>query len=336
MTPKERTCSFIVGQPVDRLPFHPIVMRWAARYAGVKYGAFCRDYRVKCPAMLQCARDFDMDWVTVMSDPYCEAEAFGLQVEYPENELPLERGGLLPDAAAVATLKPYRVQDHARLSNRVRELEEFKRLAGDEYFTVGWVEGPVAEYADLRGASNAALDFYDDPDFVHVAMEMITEAALGFIAAQVKAGADCIGIGDAFCSQIGPDLYRAFAFEREKQMVENIHSLGALAKLHICGNTSALLPDMIRTGADIIDIDHLVPSMAPFAPLLGGGQVFCGKCDPVAVIQDGTAERIRSDVAECIAQAGGRCMVSAGCEIPPDTDSEKMRVFSACAALNRK
>lgn len=335
MTSRERTLNFIAGQPVDRFPFHPIVMRWAARYAGVKYGAFCQEYREKCRAMLQSARDFDMDWVTVMSDPYAEAQAFGLEVEFPEDGLPLERGGLLADAAAAAALEPYRVQDHARLMNRVHEVEEFKRLAGDEYFTVGWVEGPVAEYADLRGVSNAAMDFYDEPDAVHAAMEVIVESAMGLITVQVEAGADCIGIGDAFCSQIGPELYRAFAFEHERRLVEHIHSLGALAKLHICGNTSALLPDMIRTGANIIDIDHLVPTMEPFASLLGAGQVFSGKCDPVAVIQNGSAERIRSDVAECIAQAGGRCIVSAGCEIPPDTDPEKMRVLAACAGALR-
>jgi uroporphyrinogen decarboxylase len=332
LTPRERTLRFIAGEPVDRIPFHPIVMRQAAQYAGVKYSDFCRDFRAKCPAVIKSAEDFGMDWLTVLSDPYCEAEAFGLQVEYPEDSLPMDRSGHLPDMDAVRSLKPYRVEDHRRLTNRVRELAEFRKLTGDRFFTVGWVEGPVAEYADLRGVSNAAFDLYDDPDAVHIAMEVITEAALNFITAQVQAGADCIGIGDAFCSQIGPDLYRQFAFEREKRMIDHIHSLGALAKLHICGNTTALIPDMIRTGADIIDIDHLVSSMAPFAPLLGDRQVFSGKCDPVAVVQDGTADMIRQSTKEDLAQAAGRCIVSAGCEITPGTSEENLRIFAACAA----
>jgi len=330
MNSRERTLKFIAGEPVDRVPFHPIVMRWAAQYAGVKYSDFCRDFRVKCPAVIKSAEDFGMDWLTVLSDPYCEAEAFGLQIEYPEDNLPMDRGGHLPDMDAVRALKPYRVEDHRRLMNRVRELAEFRRLTGDRFFTVGWVEGPVAEYADLRGVSNAAFDFYDDPEAVHIAMEVITEAALNFITAQVQAGADCIGIGDAFCSQIGPELYRQFAFERERRMIAHVHSLGALAKLHICGNTTALIPDMIRTGADIIDIDHLVSSMVPFAPLLGARQVFSGKCDPVTVIQDGNAGTIRQSVKEDSSQAAGRCIVSAGCEITPGTSQENLRAFSSC------
>ncbi len=331
MTPCERTLHFLRGEPVDRPPFHPIIMRWAARHAGVKYRDFCLDYRAKCRAMIQCAEDFDADWVTTMSDPYCEAEAFGLRIEYVEDDLPLDRGGHLPDLDAVANLKPYDPRRHERCLGRIHEIEEFRRLRGNHFFIVGWVEGPIAEYGDLRGLTNASTDFFDDPDAVHKALDVITASAMDFMTLQVRAGAHCIGIGDAFCSQIGPALYREFAFEREKRMVDHLHAMGALAKLHICGNTSAILPDMIRTGADIIDVDHLVPSMREFAALLGLNQAFSGKSDPVTVIQNGTPEAIAAGVAESFAQAGGRCIVSAGCEVPPGTSPENFRAFSRAA-----
>ncbi|VGO12358.1 Uroporphyrinogen decarboxylase [Pontiella desulfatans] len=327
----ERTLRFIRNEPVDRPPFHPIIMRWAAQYAAVPYKSFCLDPREKCHAMIACADDFDLDWVTVMSDPYAEASAFGIEVEYPENDLPKDTGGHLASQEAVPGLQPYRVEDHARLVGRVKEIETFKEQVGDRLFIVGWVEGPVAEYADIRGLTPAAMDMMDDPDIVAAAFDVIVESALPFITAQVNAGAHCIGIGDAFCSQIGPGLYRSLAFEREKRMVDHIHALGALAKLHICGNTSALLPDMIRTGADIIDIDHLVPTMADAARLLAPGQVFCGKSDPVADIQDGTPEQITAVSCESHSQALGRCIVSAGCEITPGTSNANMRHFRAMA-----
>ena len=331
MTGRQRTLDFLAGKPVDRTPCHPILMRWAARHAGVRYRDFCLDCRVKCEAMIRSAEDFDLDWVTVMSDAYCEASAFGLQIDYPEDDLPLDRGGHLPDLAAAAQLKPFRVEDHARTRNRVDELREFSRRVGDRYFIVGWVEGPVAEYADLRGVSNAAMDFLDDPPSVLAAMRVIVDCALEFITRQVEAGAHCIGIGDAFCSQIGPALYRQFAFEGEREMIAHIHRLGAKAKLHICGNTAAILPDMIRTGADIVDVDHLVPDLAPFAPLLGPGQVLCGKTDPVSVVQDGTPAEITVDARACVARAGGRCIVSAGCEITPGTTPANLRALRAAA-----
>ncbi len=327
MTGLQRTLDFLAGKPLDRLPFHPMIMRWAARYAGVKYGEFCLVPEKKCQAMIKCAEDFDLDWVTVLSDPYAEAEAFGLQVEYPEDGLPLDRGGHLPSVQDGLALKPYQVENHPRLQARIEQIKAYRRLVGERYFIVGWVEGPIAEYADIRGLSDAAMDMYDAPEPVSKIMDMITDCALDFITAQIKAGAHCIGIGDAFCSQLGPDLYREFAFEREKRMVAHIHRLGALAKLHICGNTTPILPDMIATGADIIDVDHLVSGMGEFVGLLRPGQVFCGNADPVSIVQNGTPALIMQCNHGIKTQTNGRCIGAAGCEIPPDTPAANMHAF---------
>lgn len=327
---RRRTLDFLAGRPADRPPFHPIVMRWAARHAGIRYRDFCRQPASKCAAMLKVAEDFDADWVTVMSDPYAEASAFGIQVEYPEDDLPLDRGHF-SSLAALRALTPYDVAAHPRTAGRLAEIRRYRELAGDRCFVVGWVEGPVAEYADLRGLTEAALDFMDEPAEAGAVMDMIVAAAKDFITLQVEAGADCIGIGDAFCSQIGPALFRELAGRREAALVAHIHSLGAKAKLHICGNTTAILPDMIATGADIIDVDHLVPSMAPFLALLSPHQVFSGKADPVSVIQNGSPTQIADAVRQAWCEARGRCIVSAGCEITPGTSAENLRALQRAA-----
>jgi uroporphyrinogen decarboxylase len=277
--------------------------------------------------MIRCAKDFGLDWVTVMSDPWAEASAFGIKVEYPEDNLPVDTGGHLPDAITASGLPHYDPLKNVRCRNRLKEISEFKKQVGNELFIVGWVEGPVAEYVDLRRASNASIDFLLEQEAVEKTMDTIVESAIEFITLQIKEGAHCIGIGDAFCSQIGPDLYNIFAFKRQKKLVDHIHKLGAIAKLHICGDTTDILPFMIATGADIIDIDHMVSSMSDFAGLIGPGQVFSGKADPVRIIQDGTPEIIERTVIDDLRQSGGRCIVSAGCEITPGTSVENMKAF---------
>ena len=89
---------------------------------------------------------------------------------------------------------------------------------------------------------------------------------------------------------------------------------------------------MIQTGADIIDIDHQVTSMADCASLMGDTQVFSGKSDPVSVIQDGTAADIQTSVQIDHTLAQGRCIVSAGCEIPPGTSVENMQALCQSAS----
>ena len=299
MNSLQRTIGFINDGKVDRPPFHPIVMRFTAKYAGVNYRDFCLDPETKCAANIKCATDFGYDWVNVMSDPYAEAEAYGVKVEYPLNSLPLAKQYPLSDVSGYGKLKIPVISEHERLMARIREIEIYKREVGDKYFITGWVEGPLAEYCDLKDISAALMDFYENPAEMEKALDLITEFSIRYITAQVKAGAHCIGIGDAACSLISPELYKQYIFQREKELIDHTHYLGAMVKLHICGNTTAILPDMIKTGADIIDIDHLVTTMGDFVHLLSEKQVFSGNSDPVSVIKDGTPESIKESVESC-------------------------------------
>ena len=331
MNSLQRTIDFVNNVKVDRPPFHPILMRFTAQYAKMNYRDFCLSPEHKCKANILCAKDFGYDWVNVMSDPYAEAEAFGVKVDYPLNSLPLAKHYPLSDLSDLDKLVIPVITEHERLMARIREIEIYRREVGDKYFIVGWVEGPLAEYCDLKDISGALMDFYENPTQMEKALNMITEFSMKYITEQVKAGAHCIGLGDAACSLISPDLYKEYIFQREKALIDHAHSLGAMVKLHICGNTTAILPDMIKTGADIIDIDHLVTTMEDFIPLLSANQVFSGNSDPVSIIKDGTPQIIRESVELCFKQTKGRGIVSAGCEIPAETPIVNFKAYMEAA-----
>lgn len=329
MNSLERTKGFIGGKVTDRIPFHPILMRFAARYAGVRYRDFCLSPASKCMANIRCAKDFGSDWVNTMSDPWAEAEAFGTLLSYPEDDLPKVERHVIEEIADIGRLKVLNPDDHVRMRARVEEINIYRRDTSDSLFICGWVEGPLAAYCDIRDINMAMTDLYEYPDQVHRALDIITESAIAFITPQVLAGAHCIGIGDSVCSLISPELYREFCFEREKRIVDHIHSMGAYAKIHICGNISSILSDVIRTGADIIDIDHRTGPVTEALTTLGSGQLFSGKCDPVSVVQDGNREIISNSCREFCREAGGRAIISAGCEVTPGTPVENLRYMSA-------
>ncbi len=52
----------------------------------------------------------------------------------------------------------------------------------------------------------------------------------------------------------------------------------------------------------------------------------------MSVIQDSSPADILATVRASFAQAGGRCIVSAGCEVPPGTSLDNFRAFAAAAA----
>jgi uroporphyrinogen decarboxylase len=331
MNSLQRTQDFINGLTIDRPPFHPIIMRFAAKYAGVKYRDFCLSFKHKCETNMICAHDFSYDWVNVMSDAYAEAEAFGTKLIYPENNLPQVQEYCIKDISDIDNLSVLQVNEHSRLRARIDEVKEYNKLLGQTQYICGWVEGPFAEYCDIRDVSAACMDLYEHPEKVKIALDIITQSAIDFITAQVNAGAHCIGIGDAVCSLISPELYQEFVFPLEKALIDHTHSLKAMVKLHICGNTKAILPDMIKTGADIVDIDHLVTSMGDFVSLLSKRQVLSGNSDPVSIIRDGTKEKIKESVLHCYKVTNGRGIVSAGCEIPPDTSIENFKAYRDAA-----
>ena len=82
---------------------------------------------------------------------------------------------------------------------------------------------------------------------------------LEFARAQVEAGADLIGVGDAAASLVGPQIYEEFVRPYEQRLVDGLHAMGTRVRLHICGNIRRILPGIGSLGCDMVDIDSMVP-----------------------------------------------------------------------------
>ena len=233
---------------------------------------------------------------------------------------------MLACKSALATLKMPDPAAGPRMRNRLEALALLKRRTGGEKLVEGWIEGPCAEAADLRGLNRLMLDFYDDPAFVRDLFEWVLEMELRFAAAQVAAGAETIGIGDAAASLVGPRIYSEFVWPYEKRMVEGVHALGARVRLHICGNTRRILKGMGALKCDLVDLDFLAP-VAEARAEMGPGQTLLGNIDPVRVLRNGTPEEVRAAIGQCHREAGHRYIVGAGCEVPRDTPDANFRAL---------
>ena len=316
MTPKQRVYARLAGEPVDVPPNVAILMSFAARYGGVTMDQFCQDYRALTTANLKAARDFGLDILSTMSDPYRETADLSGRISFPHDAMPV-CPPCVETADDLARLRPVPVAESTRMLDRIHAIEEYVRLVGDEFPILGWVEGSLAEAADLMGLTALIYAVYDDPDLVRGVLDLCCENALGFIRAQVAAGADIIGLGDAVASVMGPDLYREWGLPYEKTLFAEVHRLGAIARLHICGNITPLLDDIRECGADIVDVDSMV-DFAHAAAVLAPTPV-CGNIAPVDVIKDGTPDDVAAAVRQCVADGGPRCFIMGGCEIPVAT-----------------
>jgi MtaA/CmuA family methyltransferase len=328
MNGRQRVLAFLQGQPIDRLPLMPVVMMFCADQIGVKYGRYVEDYRVLAEAQVRTAERFDFDLVSNMSDPAREAFDCGAHVEFYDDQPAaiVESDALLADKSKLARLSVPDPLGGGRMHSAVSALELMKSQVGQEKLLMGWVEGPCAEAADLRGINHLMLDFYDDPAFVRDLFEFVVEMELRYARAQIDAGADLIGIGDAAASLVGPKFYEQFVWPYEKKLVDGLHALGTRVRLHICGNTSRILEGMGRLGCEIVDLDYLA-SLADARRAMGPDQVLLGNLNPVAAFRDGSPSAVTAALTECHRQAGARFIVGAGCEVVRDTPLENVQAM---------
>jgi MtaA/CmuA family methyltransferase len=332
MNGRQRVLALLEGQAVDRTPLMPITMMFAADHAGVKYGDYAADHRVLVDAQIAIAEAYDFDYVSAISDPAREATDCGADVQFFDDQPPAiqEGNALLADKAALDALQIPDPQGEGRMGDRVRGVALLKQRVGEQKLIEGWIEGPCAEAADLRGINTLMLDFYDDPDFVRRLFDFTLEMGLKFAQAQVDAGVDIIGVGDAAASLIGPQLYEQFVWSYEKRLVEGLHAMGTTVRMHICGNINKILDGLGRLGCDIVDLDFMVP-VADARRAMGPDQVLLGNIDPVRVLRDGTPESITEAITRCHREAGDRYIIGAGCEVPRGTPPENVRALTEYA-----
>ncbi len=314
----ERFHNRIQGLAVDRVPNFNIMMAFAAHYINKNLSSYYLDYRVLCEANLAVAKDFGIDILQAISDPYREAHDLGAKIEFPEDGLPVSRVPLLLEKSDLKKLKIVRPEDGKRMHDRLLAIRKFREKAGGEIPILGWVEGALAEAADLRGVNQLMIDLYEDPAWVLELLGFCVEQAKVFAKAQVEAGADIVGLGDAVASQISPDMYCQFALPYEQQIFATIKNYGAIPRLHICGNTTQILTAMKDSGADIIDLDWMV-SLKDAINIYGKHPIVCGNIDPVAVLLNGSVDLVKKKTRNSLQMGGDFCIHMAGCEIPDHT-----------------
>ena len=321
-----RYLGVLKGERVDFLPRLPILMQFAAEYIGSNYGAFASDYRVLVEANLRCAGDFGFEQVSAISDPFRETQGFGAEIVYVTDGVPRCPHPPLEHSKDLSSLKRPDPLLSERMLDRVNAVRTYKEQVGGEYSIMGWIEGPAAEAADLRGATNFLIDLLDDEPFAAELMDLCLKVGIDFGRAQVEAGADTIGIGDAIASQVSPDLYERLIQPREKKMVQALKSMGVTVRLHICGDTTHLLPGISELGIDIMDVDHMV-DMSTVRRELGEDMVLAGNIDPVGAVRLGTPGSITESIRNIYREVGNPYMVTAGCEIPPGTPEENLKAL---------
>ena len=325
----ERVMARLQGKAVDKIPNLNIVMSLVAKQAGVSYKEFVLDYKKLVEGNLRCVEKFGIDAVCAISDPMRETASYGASVHFPEDGVPYSDPSLLEDGLDLSKLSIVNPYDSPRTLDRIKGVELLRKEVGNEYPVIGWAEGVLAETSDICGINNIMVELMDEPPELNELMDIVFDQQCLFAKAQVDAGADFIGVGNAVASLVGPSLYERFAMDYDKRMIKFIHDCGAKVKLHICGNITPLLGLLKELNADIIDIDWMVDFGEAVKAFEDIPTSASGNMDPVAVMLQGDEAYIRKMVLDCIDKADDKTFIAAGCEVPGATPEENLRLMDS-------
>jgi MtaA/CmuA family methyltransferase len=316
----------------ERVFFRPILMHFAARFNNTTYGRFASDYKVLVESNIRAMEYFDTDMVSLISDPYRETSAFGAKIKYIDEGVPRCLEQIVKTMDDVRNLPSPDVYKCERTLDRINGADYYQKLLKGTVPVSGWIEGPLAEACDLTGVNEMLIYLMTDPDFSNFLMDKCMVTAKDFAKAQIEAGCDIMGIGDAICSQIDKESYDLYVKDRHRELIAFIHEYDASVKLHVCGNVTHLLESIKELNADIVDLDWQV-DISHAREILGEEVVLGGNINPV-LVQDRSEEEVYTLSRGLVDKfKDQKYLLAAGCEITVLTPHQNLMAMRKASIL---
>jgi uroporphyrinogen decarboxylase len=191
----------------------------------------------------------------------------------------------------------------------------------------------------VRGMQNIFLDFSVNEREVRRLSAAVVEYLLELIRGWAELGADAVFLTDDWGTQsslmISPSMWRDFFSEHYRRVFAEVHCLGMDVFFHSCGNVTAIVPDLVEMGLDVLDpIQPGAMDPVAIAREFGGRLAFCGGIDDQKLATRSPGE-VRHEVRRTIDTLGrpfdNSLIVSPANVMTPEIPIENLRaLFQAC------
>lgn len=337
MNALERTLQTIQHQIPDRVPVDLHNFMLTARMMQVSsFADFFRDGDAMAEGHVLAWQRFGHDVILVENGTAALAEACGVTVVYQPDSAPVATQAAIESLDDVEKLPIPDPETHPILRENLKATRRVVERIGQQVFIIGRADqGPFSLAAEIRGIDNFMMDLIlEKPEKVHRLLEYCLTVVRRYALAQIAQGAHCTSIGDSPSGPdlIAPALYRQFAYPYVKRLVQDLSAQGIHLAYHICGNSTPIIGDMVRTGASIIEIDQKA-GMAAAKQAARGRSTLLGPIDPSEVLAHAKPEQVleKSREALAILAPGGEFILGPGCAMPATTPDDNIHALIEAA-----
>jgi uroporphyrinogen-III decarboxylase len=99
-----------------------------------------------------------------------------------------------------------------------------------------------------------------------------------------------------------------------------------IVRLHMCGNTDPLIPQMKQLPVQIFELDSPT-NLAAARACLGPDAVILGNVSTITDMLEGSPDQVYQACHRCHEIAGKAHIVGTGCEVPPATPPENLHAM---------
>ena len=278
------------GEEVERVPVW--MMRQAGRYLPEyikireKYGFFerCQTPALAAEITIQPVDIVGVDAAILFSDILVVPQAMGLEVQLIES-----KGPFLPDPIKVkADLNRIRVPEIQETLGYVMDaIKLIKQQLNGRVALIGFAGATwtllcyMVKGKGSKTFEEAKAFCYTQPELAHQLLQMITYTTIGYLTAQIEAGADTVQIFDSWGGLLSPADFEVFSLQYIRQIVTAVKDK-APSILFAKGAWHSL-EAMSQTGAAGLGIDWCIT--APMARKLAGNKTTLqGNFDPAKLL----------------------------------------------------
>ncbi|MGL5513291.1 MAG: uroporphyrinogen decarboxylase family protein [Sporomusa sp.] len=262
-----------------------------------------------------------------MMDLSVEAEAFGSEIRFSDEEVPTVIGSIVSSEEDAEALQVPEV-GAGRTGKYIDAIKKAAEIITDRPVLAG-VIGPFSLAARLMDVSETMLYCYDEPDMVHKIMDKVTGFLIDYIKAYKDVGANGVVIAEPVTGILSPSLAEEFSEPYSRRVVEAVQDDNFLAVYHNCGNGAIQMIDSIlRTGAKAFHFGNAI-SMKDMMTHIPADVIAMGNVDPATQFRNGSPESIREETLRVMEECTPykNFVISSGCDIPPMSPWENIDSF---------
>ncbi len=274
-----------------------------------------KNLAVKYPSAATCA----------IMDLTVEAEAFGAEIYFSENEVPSVVGRIVSDAESVKALQvpslnSGRVPEYLKVNALMAEIAEKPVIAG--------CCGPYSLAGRLFGMSEIMMEMFIDADCVKLLLDKCTDFLIQYCQAIKDAGANAVLMAEPAAGLLSNDCCQEFSSIYVKRVIDAVQDDNFSVFLHNCGNTGQCTEAMVATGAAGYHFGNVIDMLSALEACPENALVM-GNIDPVAVFKMSSAQEVYNTTMELLDKTSSysNFVLSSGCDTPPGVSFENIDAF---------